>query len=262
MTLRNLTSPAFAASVLALLIGPLAEAAQTGGSSPAVKAGVEKRIVQGNTVLLLETTDTALDAALGSLGQPFDNIVSDTWTGIDFTPYDIVFIAMDGGLIDQADVTAVRTGVIDAGKRLCWFGGTSLVEFANAIEATLVDIDLGNFSWSISSAPHFTVVNAAHPMAASLPGTMTFATPEAAYFMLRPTDAALTVAGENGDGFDSLFFKGSGFPGGGTGELVWFTNSPFAAYWTVPGDMAFLTQVVDNCLQPVVPVELQDLTIE
>jgi hypothetical protein len=261
MTLRNLTSPAVAASVLAILLtGALAEAAQT-GSTPAAKAGVEKRIVLGNTVLLLETTDTALDTALGSLGQPFDSIVSDVWTGIDFSPYNIVFIGMDGGLIDEADVAAVRSGAIDAGVRVCWFGGTSLSEFANGVEISLMDID-ANISWTISTTPHFTVVNPAHPMAASLPGSMTFASPEAAFYMLRPTDAAITVAGENGDGFDSLFFKGSGFPGGGTGELVWLTNSPFASYWTVPGDMAFLTQVVDNCLQPVVPVELQYLTVE
>lgn len=262
MTLRNLTSPALAAtSVLAILLtGALAEAAQ-GASSPAVKVGSEKRILGGNTVLLLETTDTALDAALGSVGQPFDNIVSDTWTGIDFSPYDIVFIGMDGGDVDEADVAALRSGAIDAGVRVCWFGGTSLPGFANGVEISLLDID-PNFSWTISSTPHFTVVNAAHPMAASLPGSMTFASPEAAFYMLRPTDAAIQVAGENGDGFDSLFFKGSGFPGGGTGELVWLTNSPFASYWAVPGDMAFLTQVVDNCLQPVVPVELQDLTVE
>jgi len=262
MTLRNLTSPALAASVLAILLtGALAEAAQT-ASTPAVKAGAEKRIVQGNSVLLLETTDTALDIALGSLGQPFDNIVSDTWTGIDFSPYNIVFIGMDGGDIDEADVAAVRSGAIDAGVRVCWFGGTALPGFANGVEISLVDIDTGNFSWTISSTPHFTLVNPAHPMGASLPGSMTFANPSAAFYMLRPTDAAIQVVGENGDGFDSLFFKGSGFPGGGTGQLVWLTNSPFVDYWSVPGDMAFLTQVVDNCLQPVVPVGLHGITVE
>jgi len=262
MTLRNLTSPALAASVLAILLtGALAEAAQT-ASTPAVKAGAEKRIVQGNSVLLLETTDTALDIALGSLGQPFDNIVSDVWTGIDFSPYNIVFIGMDGGGIDEADVAAVRSNAIDAGVRVCWFGGTALPEFAAGVEASLVDIDTGNFSWTVSSTPHFTLVNPAHPMAASLPGSMTFADPNAAFYMLRPTDAAIQVVGENGDGFDSLFFKGSGFPGGGTGQLVWLTNSPFVSYWTVPSDMAFLTQVVDNCLQPVVPVGLHGFTVE
>ena len=262
MTLRNLTSPALAASVLAILLtSGLAEAAQT-ASSPAVKGGAEKRVVQGNTVLLLETTDTALDTALGSLGQPFDSIVSDTWTGIDFSPYNIVFIGMDGGDIDEADVAAVRSGAIDAGVRVCWFGGTALPNFANGVEISLVDIDTANFFWTISSTPHFTLVNPAHPMGASLPGSMNFANPSAAFYMLRPTDAAIQVVGENGDGFDSLFFKGSGFPGGGTGQLVWLTNSPFASYWTIPSDMAFLTQVVDNCLQPVVPVELQGVTVE
>lgn len=262
MTRQNSALPALAASGLAILLtGALAEAAQT-GSTPAAKPGVAAtRIVLGNNVLLLETTDTALDAALGSLGQAFDNIVSDTWTGINFTPYDIVFIGMDGGDIDEVDVAAVRSGAIDAGVRVCWFGGTALPGFANGVEISLLDID-PNFGWVVSSTPHFTVVNPAHPMAASLPGSMTFAEPSAAFYMLRPTDAAITVAGENGDGFDSLFFKGSGFPGGGTGELVWLTNSPFASYWGIPGDMAFLTQVVDNCLQPVVPVELQGLSVE
>lgn len=262
MALRNLTSPALAASVLAILLtGALAEAAQT-ASSPAVKGGAEKRIVLGNTVLLLETTDTALDAALASVGQPFDNIVGDVWTGIDFSPYDIVFIGMDGGGIDQADVAAVRANAIDAGVRVCWFGGTALPEFVAGVEASLVDINTANFSWQVSSAPHFTLTNPTHPMAASLPGSMTFGNPNAAFYMLRPTDAAIEVVGENGDGFDTLFFKGSGFPGGGTGELVWLTNSPFASYWTIPSDMAFLTQVVDNCLQPVVPVELHGVTVE
>jgi len=259
MTLRNLTSPALAASVL-LLTGALAEAAQT-GSTPAAKAGAEKRAVLGNTVLLLETTDTALDVALSTAGQPFDNIVTDAWTGIDFSPYDIVFIGMDGGGVDQADVAAVRSNVIDAGKRVCWFGGTALPEFAAGVEASLLDID-PNFSWQVSSAPHFTLTTPTHPMATSLPASMTFSNSNAAFYMLRPTDASIEVVGENGDGFDNLFFKGSGFPGGGTGELVWLTNSPFAQYWSIPTDMAFLNQVVDNCLQPVVPVELQGVTVE
>ncbi len=261
MTVRTPTSLALTASVLAILLtGSPAARAQT-ASTPEAEGAGGGFIVQGNSVLLLETTDTALDTALSSLGQPFDNIVSDTWTGIDFSPYDIVFIGMDGGLIEEPDVAAVRSA-LDTGVRLCWFGGTCYDPFAFGVEASLVDIDTINFCWTITGSPDFTLVDAGHPMGTGLPGSMEFATAEAGYYMLRPTDGSIQVVGVNGDGFDSLFFKGSGFPGGGTGELVWLTNSPFASYWTNPGDMGFLTQVVSNCLQPEVPVGLQRLEVE
>jgi hypothetical protein len=261
MSLRNLTSVLAASALAVLLTGAMGEAAQT-ASTAKVKAGAQKRKVLGNNVLLLETTDTALDNALNALGQPFDQIVSEDWTGIDFSPYNIIFIGMDGGLIDQADVAAIRTNAINAGKRVAWFGGTALPEFVAGVEASLMDVDTGNFGWSVSNTPHFTLVNPGHPMGTGLPATMNFGNSSAAFYMLRPTDAAIQVVGHNGDGFNSLFFKGSGFPGGGTGQLIWLTNSPFVDYWSIPSDMAFLTQVVSNCLQPVVPVELHGFTVE
>jgi hypothetical protein len=247
----------FAALALA---GLSAARAQTASSSE-VGPG-NQYIIRGGNILLIETTSTILDSILSGLGQNFDVIGSEVWTGIDFGPYDIVFIGMDGGAVDPPSVAAVRQNAIDAGKRVCWFGGTCYQPFVDGVDASLLDVDTVDICWEISSAPHFTLVDAGHPMGAGLPGSMTFATAEAAFYQLRPTDANLQVVGVNGDGFDSLFFKGSDFPGGGTGQLVWLTNSPFESYWTDGGDLGFLTQVVDNCLQPEVPVELDSVSVE
>ncbi len=245
---------------LLALFGLQAAAAQT--TSSAEVGPSSQNIIRGANVLLLETTDTALDTILAGLGQPFDQIGSEVWTGIDFSPYDIVFVGMDGGLVDPPSLAALRAHVIDAGNRVCFFGGSCYDGFVNGVDASLLDVDTVDFCWTISSAPHFTLVDAGHPMAVGLPGSMTFATAEAACYQLRPTDANLDVVGVNGDGFDGLFFKGTDFPGGGNGQLVWLTNSPFASYWLNPGDSGFLTQVVSNCLQPDVPVELESAFVE
>jgi hypothetical protein len=249
--------------ILALLVAFLPAAAVAATSSTGAPSAPGLSIIQGADILVLEAgIGGAVDEILTSLGQPHDLIVSEVWTGINFGSYDIVFIAMDGGSIEEVDVAAVRTGAIDAGVRVCWFGGTCYDPFANGVEQELVDIDTVNFCWQIAASPQFTLVDPGHPLALGLPGTMNFANSEAGYYMLRPTDDSLQVVGQNGDGFDSLFFKGNGFPGGGTGQLVWLTNSPFDDYWTNPADLAFLTQAVSNCLQPVVPVELQSLDVD
>ncbi|MEN8165326.1 MAG: hypothetical protein ABFS37_14440 [Acidobacteriota bacterium] len=239
-------------------------AAVPGASSPeAVPSTDEDRILQ-TTVLVLETISTggSIQLALTNLAVPYDLINAIDWTGIDFSPYDTVIVGMDGGMMTEASVQAIRTGVIDAGKRACFVGGSAWADFANGVNNNIIGIDVGNFSWAISAAPHFTVTDPTHPLAQGLTSPMTFVNSSAAYYMARMTDADMEVVAVNGDGYPCLVFKGANFPGGGSGEFLWFTNSAEEGYWGDAGDLAFLQQVIANFVGDPVPVVLQSLMAE
>ncbi len=253
----------FGAFVILAAVSSIHAAVPGASSLDVVPPTEEDRILQ-NTVLVLETTDTAgsVQAALTNLAVPFDLINSTDWTGIDFSPYDIVIVGMDGGTMTEASVQAIRTGVIDAGKRACFVGGSSWADFANGMNNNIIGLDTGNFGWAISAAPHVTVTDPGHPLAQGLTSPMTFANNSAAYYMVRLTDADMEVVAVNGDGFPNLVFKGINFPGGGSGEFLWFTSSAFGGYWGDAGDLAFLQQVIDNFIGSPVPVELQSLMAE
>ena len=231
-----------------VLAASLSHAEYTGGSNPAIEPPNDHARILQNTVLVLETTDTtdSIQAVLTNLTVPFDLISSTDWTGIDFSPYDIVIVGMDGGSITEASVQAIRTGVIDAGKRACFVGGSSWADFANGVNNNIIGLDTANYGWAISAAPHVTVTDPGHPLAQGLTSPMTFANISAAYYMARLTDADMEVVAVNGDGQPCIVFKGSNFPGGGSGEFLWFINSAFGDYWGDAGDFAFLQQVIDN----------------
>src|SRR4030065_1825650 len=161
---------------------------------------------------------------------------------------------MDGGLIDQPSLQKVRTEVIDAGKRLIVMGGSCWQNFALGVNQYLVQNNTANYCWFIPAAPHFTVVDPAHPLAQGLPSPYSFVNASAAYYQIRVTDPNIETAAVNGDGFNTLFYKGSNFPliqGDAPqvgGDFIWFINSPYAPYWTNAGDFSLLKQVVSNAI--------------
>ncbi len=253
--------------VFLLVIGttapPVQAAVPDTGSPGEAPPPSEDRILQAS-VLVLETATTAntIQAALTNLGIPFDLMNTTDWTGIDFGPYDIVIVGMDGGSMSDASVAAIRTGVIDAGKRACFFGGTGAAEFHTGVNNHIMAIDIVNFNWTISASPQFTLIDPAHPLAQGLPSPVDFGQSDAGFYTARLTDADMEVVAVNGDGHPCLIFKGTNFPGGGSGEFVWFINSPRDDHWGDPGDLVFIHQVVANFVGATVPVELQNFSAE
>lgn len=235
-----------------------------GASQPDLQAPTEPDQIRQTTVVVLETTPTigSVQAVLTNLGVPFDVINNIDWTGIDFGPYDTVIVGMDGGEMTQASVQSVRAGVIDTGKRLCFFGGSAWQNFALGVNTSILAIDTVNYNWQVSTSPQFVLVDPTHPLAQGLPSSVDFNTNPAGYYMARMTDATMEVVAQNGDGFPSLIFKGTDFPGGGSGEFLWFTSSAADTYWTDSTDRAFLQQVISNFLGDPVPVELQSWSVE
>jgi uncharacterized repeat protein (TIGR01451 family) len=227
-----------------------------GSSSPAVKFQPAQPRINALSILLLDTTDTtqSVQRALNELGYSYDHISSSDWTGIDFSPYDVVLIGMDGGTVEAASLQALRTNVIDQGKRLIFLGGTCYQPFAQGVNQYLVQNDTNNYCWGVSGQPNWTVVNPSHPLAQGLPPTYNFANSSAAYYSLRATDTNMDVIAVNGDGFDQFFYKNTSFPvlqGGrpqATGDLMWFIDSVYTTYWADQNDFNLLKGIIGNAL--------------
>ena len=213
--------------------------------------------INGLSILHIYTRDTtnSVQRALDELGHSYDLFYGDDWTGIDFSPYDVVIIGMDGGEIDQPSIQRIRTDVIDQGKRVIFLGGTQWGNFVLGVNQYLVLNETGNYDWAISSTPHFTLVDPDHLLAHGLPSSYNFVTNYAAFYQLRATDPGIGVIGVNGDGYDVLFHKGMNFPVVGVtsptqagGDLIWFINSPYDAYWGNQADFNVLKQIIANAL--------------
>ena len=212
---------------------------------------------QVGVILLIDTTDTtySVQRALNALGYPFNRFMGTDWTSIDFTPYNVVIVSMDGGIINQPSIQKLRTEVIDAGKRLIFVGGTQWENFVMGVNQYLVLNDTANYGWKISAPPHFTIVDPASPLAQGLPSPYSFVNSSAGYYMIRVNDPNIHAVGINGDGYNSLFYKGANFPliegdaPQAVGDFVWFTSSSYTGYWTNPSDFTFLKQVLSNAIQ-------------
>jgi uncharacterized repeat protein (TIGR01451 family) len=203
------------------------------------------RISPTNSILHIYTRDTtdSVQRAMDELGYTYDTFSGDDWTGLDFSPYDVVIAGLDGGFINPSSLQKLRADVIDRGKRLILLGGTSYQSFALGVDQYLVHNDTTNYGWQISDAPQFTLLDPGHPLAQGLPAAYTFTTTGAAVYQTRVTDADLEPLAANGDGYVNYFRKD--YPGG---DLVWFVHTPFEDYWTDPGDYQVLKQIVANTL--------------
>ena len=203
------------------------------------------------SILHITTTDTSLSVqlALQQLHFSYDLHVGLDWTGIDFSPYDIVIVGMDGGTISAASIQKVRTDVIGAGKRLFFLGGTCWLEFATAVNDYLTLNDTGNYCWSLSGPPQWTITNPSNLLAHGLPSPYNFANNQAGYYQIRVNDPAIRTVAVNGDGFAGFFYK-TAFGGQEAvpGDFTWYIDSVLSAYWTDPADFAFLKQLIYNVI--------------
>jgi hypothetical protein len=204
-----------------------------------------------NTVLLIETTSVALEQALTDLAVGFDVYVGDYFDTVDLSPYTDVFVAMDGGLVEDASIVNVKNWCA-AGGNLHFYGGTCWQNYAIAMNTHLVQNDTNNYCWqTVYGAPHSQVTDAGHYLAYNLPTTYNFVDISATYYQMRATDPLISVAAVNGDGYSHLFSKAIG-----AGNFDICINSSYGGYYTNPTDYDWLKQVVFNMLNQVPsPVE-------
>jgi PKD repeat protein len=201
--------------------------------------------IQDDSILVLSTTDLymSVERALWELGYTYDYIWAEDWTWIDYSPYDVVIIGMDGGYVLENSVQKIRTDVLDQGKRVIFVGGTCVQQFAYGVNDYLVSNLVYDYCWDIPFPPHFTVTDPSHPLAEGLPGTYDFIREYAAYYQLRINDPEAEVVAVNGHGWGGLFYKPVS-----DGDLFWFINSPYAWYWEYQQDFDLLKQVIENAL--------------
>ncbi|RMH78708.1 MAG: hypothetical protein D6681_19840, partial [Calditrichaeota bacterium] len=109
--------------------------------------------------------------------------------------------------------------------------------------ATYLLSHTGEQGWTISGNPQLQVVDPTHPLATGLPSTYNYVNPSAGFYMLRVNDPAISNAANNGDGHPDLFNKTIG-----SGELIYFLNSPNSNYWSDANDFAILQQIIENGL--------------
>ncbi|MFN2108055.1 MAG: Kelch repeat-containing protein, partial [Anaerolineae bacterium] len=199
------------------------------------------------SILLLRTTDLggSVQRALDELGYAYDTIYANSdWTGVDFAPYDVVVIGMDGGSVTVTSTQKIRTDVIDQGKRAVFFGGSAWPDFVDGVNQYMVTNNTAAYTWTLTTSPHFTLIDPAHSLAQGLPASQDFVNNWARYYQLRATDPNIEIIAQNGDGYPSYFHKT--YPSGG--NLVWFIHSVASSYWSDPADFSLLKQIVANTL--------------
>jgi hypothetical protein len=222
------------------------------GASSDAKVQPMKPRLDANPILVVSSTDVyeSVEKALQELGYAYDYTYGPPWTGIDFSPYEYVIVAMDGGLAEVSDVQALRTGVLDAGKRLIILGGTCYQPWAQGLNQYIVLNDVNNYCWQVTGYPQFTVTDPTNPLADGLPSPYNYANSAAGYYQIRVTDPNIENAAVNGENWPTLFHLTT-FPGQGAqqfGDLIWYIDSVYGYYWTDPNDYAFLKQVINNAI--------------
>ena len=199
-----------------------------------------------NTVLLIETgipVGQSLGRALTELGVPYDFLSTSDFSAVNLAPYQHVFVGMDGGGITTGSIVNVRNWV-SGGHCLHFYGGSCWQEYATALNDNLLQNDVNNYCWTtVSGAPDVTVTNAGHYLAAGLPANYTFIDHNASYYQTRTTDAGVSLAARNGDGFKQLMSKPIG-----SGNFDICINSAFEGYYANNADYQWLKLVVRNML--------------
>jgi|GEM_PF-6567337 len=232
---------------LGMLFLCLGGSAWAATSSTGTDSEVQEGWLQGPgraPVLLIETISSALDEVLIDLGVAFDTYYGADFSALDLSTYEHVFLGMDGGIVEEPSVLNIANYAASGGA-LHIYGGTQYIPWVEALDAHLLGNDVTAYNWTIvSGLPHTQMINPGHYLARDLPASFTFVDPAASYYQLRPADPNLHVAAVNGDGIDHLFAKNHG-----AGTLDACTNSPTEGYYTDPGDLAWMRQVVINMLR-------------
>ncbi|MCH7496375.1 MAG: M6 family metalloprotease domain-containing protein [Candidatus Marinimicrobia bacterium] len=244
----RVSAPAFDAfpGGKALRLAESASLSQTASSNAATAPSISSStaaVSDHGTVLVLSTVSISASVllALTNLGVTYDHIATTVFTGIDFSPYQTVIVALDGGLVETASVQALADAA-GAGRKLIIVGGTNYGPYYIGMESYLLS-HTNQQGWVISAPPHLTVTDTGHPLVAGVPASYNFVNSSAANYMLRVSDPVAAVAAVNGDGHPILLDKPIG-----TGHLVAFLNSALDSYWLNAADFAVLETVLDNAL--------------
>ena len=220
-----------------------------GASQQPTVAKASEYVKAGADILVIETgldVENSVCNALDELGYTYDFYDWDFGPvpSIDYSQYDVVIQASDGGMVSGTNMDELAAFVAGGGK-LIYLGGSSLSNVVSDIDTYLLDVDTVNYYWTtVTGTPHLQVVNPTHPLAAGLPASYNFGDVSATYYMLRITDATATVVAENGDGYPALVTKNIG-----SGILIWFINSPAEDYWTWASDYTILKTIIRNALE-------------
>jgi immune inhibitor A len=198
----------------------------------------------GSSILVIATRNVSgsVERALSDLGYTYDYQFTDNFTAINYTGYNTIIVAMDGGHVSEASILALR-GQLNLGKRVIMLGGSNWQSFVNGTDMYLLGVNRTVHDWTISGKPHLIVTDAANPLAAGLPSQINFTYNGAAFYMLRVEDTGIENAADNGDGEHALFHKTVG-----AGNLIWFTNSPYTNYWTNTTDYTYFKTILNNAL--------------
>ncbi len=203
----------------------------------------QNSIVPGSSILVLANApiNNGLLRALRELGYGYEVRFTDEFTGIDFTPYHSIVVAMDGGPISEASCQALANAAA-GGRLLFMVGGTNYPPFYNGVQGYLLS-HTGEAGWKTSASPHLTVVDPMDQLATGLPPSHSFTNFQTSFYMLRVSDPAARVAVRNGDNHPALVQKTLG-----SGTLVYFINPPDDSLWENSADFAILKQIVRNTL--------------
>ncbi|MBN1578830.1 MAG: choice-of-anchor D domain-containing protein [Chitinispirillaceae bacterium] len=194
-------------------------------------------------ILVLATTSltNSVVSVLNNLGKPHTLVQTSDFSSIDFNPYDIIIVGMDGGSIYEASVLALANAAA-SGKKLIMIGGTNLSAYYTGLQNYLLK-HTNQQGWTTSTTPHLQVIDPAHPLAYHLPQTYSYVNTSASYYMIRISDSLAHVVSLNGDGFPSLIVKPVG-----NGMLCYFTSTASDSYWGNSSDRAILQTVIENAI--------------
>lgn len=193
-----------------------------------------------NSVLLLETTSTALGRALTACGVGYDEAFGPPFPSP--AGYAAVFLGMDGGLLEDSDIAPLADYAASGGC-LNFYGGTCWQDYAISMNNRLVNNDINNYCWTeVFTQPEMTVTDPGCCLASGLPGTYNWTDLGASFYQFRSNDTGLAcVAAVNGDGFNMLFSKSIG-----SGNFNYCIDSAYDGYYSNQTDFNVLQQIVCN----------------
>lgn len=193
------------------------------------------------TVLLIETVNTFLVPALDDLGITYDYFLGDDYSEIDLYGYDHVFVAMNGGFVEDASVVRAASYAKEGGHLHFW-GGTTHEPYMEALNLYLLPCDLDSLSWAWPEEPHSTIEHIGHFLANGLPVTHNFTTSNPAAYQTRAFGGPATVVAVNGDKHPQLLTRSFG-----AGRFDICVNNPGVSDWST-ADLVWGKQVVWNVL--------------
>ncbi len=179
--------------------------------------------------------------AFNELEIEYTHIQTTSWATVDFTSYNTVVIAMNGGVPTINDFQAIFDFAREGGS-LWYIGGTGLQIQPQAFnDLNFCQADPNQYMWRVSTRPNFNITDETHGLALDIPDGYNFINNEAGYYCLRFNDPEMEVASENGDGWPNLLSKQVD-----GGLFLAFTSVASDFYWSNQSDFVVLRQIIDD----------------